>query len=218
MTLDLPLTLILNSSLRRRLPDYSRRDKGDARRAPGAEVTFKRGGVRVQLRRAGRLSARPGVAMVDGLAYAGPETVDASPCTAIEKAMYALGETDAQRTAPRACFFCTHSDYEPSTGFGGGHLACFVADADRYHQIATSAQPRERKWGMWREYLRYLSRRKNLAKGMMQPGCVVVPNVLGQHPAQVVLVDDQQLVKELKAVAWEILSHDLPHTAGTDLR
>jgi hypothetical protein len=132
-------------------------DEGDllALAPPGAEVTFERGGVRMQLRRAGRLTHARASAVVDGLAYAGPETVDASPCTAIEKAMYALGEVDAQRTAPRTCFFCTHSDYEPGTGFGCGHLACFVADANRYHQIATSAQPRERKWGMWRDSLRY---------------------------------------------------------------
>ena len=31
------------------------------------------------------------------------------------------------------------------------------------------------------------------------PGCVVVPQVLGQHLAQVVLIDDQQPVEELAA-------------------
>lgn len=43
-----------------------------------------------------------------------------------------------------------------------------------------------------------LSRCK-LAEGTVRPGGVVVPKVLGQHPAQVVLIDDQQLVEELPA-------------------
>src|SRR5215472_7939405 len=38
-----------------------------------------------------------------------------------------------------------------------------------------------------------------LAKGTVRPGCVVVQQVLGQHPAQVMLVDDQQPVKEFPA-------------------
>jgi hypothetical protein len=33
--------------------------------------------------------------------------------------------------------------------------------------------------------------RRELAEGTMRPGCVVVRQVLGQHPAQVMLVDDQ---------------------------
>ena len=43
-----------------------------------------------------------------------------------------------------------------------------------------------------------LSRCK-LAEGTVRPGGVVVPKVLGQHPAQVVLIDDQQPVEELPA-------------------
>ena len=38
-----------------------------------------------------------------------------------------------------------------------------------------------------------------LAEGAVRPGCVVVLKVFGQHPAQVVLVDDQQLAGELPA-------------------
>jgi hypothetical protein len=43
-----------------------------------------------------------------------------------------------------------------------------------------------------------LSRRK-LAKGTVEPGRVVVPQVLGQHSAQVLLIDDQGPVEELPA-------------------
>ena len=38
-----------------------------------------------------------------------------------------------------------------------------------------------------------------LAEGTVRPGSVVVPQVLGQHPAQMVLIDDQQPVQELPA-------------------
>ena len=38
-----------------------------------------------------------------------------------------------------------------------------------------------------------------LAEGAVRPGSVVVPQVLGQHLAQVLLVDDQQPVEELPA-------------------
>lgn len=38
-----------------------------------------------------------------------------------------------------------------------------------------------------------------LAEGEMRPGRVVVHQVLGQHPAQVLLVDDQQPVEEFPA-------------------
>jgi hypothetical protein len=41
--------------------------------------------------------------------------------------------------------------------------------------------------------------RRELAKGTVRPGCVVVPKVLGQHLAQMVLIDDQQPVEELPA-------------------
>jgi hypothetical protein len=41
--------------------------------------------------------------------------------------------------------------------------------------------------------------RGELAEGTVRPGRVVVPQVLGQHPAQVVLVDDQQLVEKFPA-------------------
>jgi hypothetical protein len=37
--------------------------------------------------------------------------------------------------------------------------------------------------------------RRELAEGTVRPGCVVVPQVFGQHPAQVMLIDDQQPVK-----------------------
>jgi hypothetical protein len=39
--------------------------------------------------------------------------------------------------------------------------------------------------------------RGELAEGTVRPGGVVVLQVLGQCPAQMVLVDDQQLVEEL---------------------
>ena len=41
--------------------------------------------------------------------------------------------------------------------------------------------------------------RGELAEGAVRPGRVVVPQVFGQHPAQVVLIDDQQPVEELPA-------------------
>jgi hypothetical protein len=39
--------------------------------------------------------------------------------------------------------------------------------------------------------------RRELVKGTARPGRVVVPQVLGQHLAQMVLIDDQQPVEEL---------------------
>ena len=41
--------------------------------------------------------------------------------------------------------------------------------------------------------------RCELAKATVRPGGVVMPQVLGQHLAQVVLIDDQQPVQELPA-------------------
>ena len=41
--------------------------------------------------------------------------------------------------------------------------------------------------------------RCELAEGTVRPGCVVVAQVFGQHPAQVVLIDDQQPVEQLAA-------------------
>ena len=41
--------------------------------------------------------------------------------------------------------------------------------------------------------------RRELAKGTVRPGCVVMQQVLSQHPAQVVLMDDQQPVEDLAA-------------------
>ena len=38
-----------------------------------------------------------------------------------------------------------------------------------------------------------------LAEGTVRPGGVVMPQVLGQHPAQVVLIDDQQPIEEFPA-------------------
>ena len=40
-----------------------------------------------------------------------------------------------------------------------------------------------------------------LAKGTVWPGCVVV-QVFGQYPAQVMLVDDQQPVKEFPGAGY----------------
>jgi hypothetical protein len=40
-------------------------------------------------------------------------------------------------------------------------------------------------------------RRGELAKSTVRPGGVVMPQVLGQHPAQMVLIDDQEPVEEL---------------------
>ena len=41
--------------------------------------------------------------------------------------------------------------------------------------------------------------RCELAEGTVRLGCVVVAQVPGQHPAQVVLIDDQQPAEELPA-------------------
>jgi len=41
--------------------------------------------------------------------------------------------------------------------------------------------------------------RGELAEGTVRPGSVVVQQVLGQHPAQVLLIDDQQPVEDLPA-------------------
>jgi len=41
--------------------------------------------------------------------------------------------------------------------------------------------------------------RCELTEGTVRPGCVVVLKVFGQHPAQMVLIDDQQQVEELPA-------------------
>ena len=41
--------------------------------------------------------------------------------------------------------------------------------------------------------------RCELAKGTVRPGGVVVAQVVGQHPAQMVLIDDQQPVEEFAA-------------------
>jgi hypothetical protein len=40
-------------------------------------------------------------------------------------------------------------------------------------------------------------RRGELAKSTVRPGGVVMPQVLGQHPAQMVLINDQEPVEEL---------------------
>jgi len=42
--------------------------------------------------------------------------------------------------------------------------------------------------------------RRQLAQGAVRPGAVVVEQVFGQYPAQVMLVHDQQLVEELTAM------------------
>lgn len=105
----------------------------------GARVTVTRGGVTLTFwRDAGALRVRASADRRDGPVTDG-----------FERALVALGELDEARTAPRRCFWCTHSDYEPSTGFGGGHLACFVSCAERYHAAATSPDHWTRKWAMW---------------------------------------------------------------------
>jgi len=38
--------------------------------------------------------------------------------------------------------------------------------------------------------------RSELAEGTVRPGSVIVPQVFGQHPSQVVLIDDQHPVQE----------------------
>ena len=38
-----------------------------------------------------------------------------------------------------------------------------------------------------------------LAEGAVRPGSIIVPQVFGQRPSQVVLVDDQDPVQELAA-------------------
>src|SRR5271165_2214810 len=42
-------------------------------------------------------------------------------------------------------------------------------------------------------------RRSELAKSTVRPGSVVMPQVLGQHPSQVVLIDDQHPAEDLPA-------------------
>jgi hypothetical protein len=41
--------------------------------------------------------------------------------------------------------------------------------------------------------------RRELAKGTVRPGCVVMQQILSQHPAQVVLINNQRPVEELPA-------------------
>ena len=41
--------------------------------------------------------------------------------------------------------------------------------------------------------------RRELAEGTVRPAAVVMLKVLGEHPAQMVLIDDQQPVQELAA-------------------
>ena len=41
--------------------------------------------------------------------------------------------------------------------------------------------------------------RRELAKGTVRPGCVVMQQVLSQHPAQVVLINEQQPVEKFPA-------------------
>lgn len=62
-----------------------------------------------------------------------------------ERACWALLARLGDDRAPRACFFCRWSDVEPSTGWG--HLGCAVAYGKTYHEVATSPDPRRRKWG-----------------------------------------------------------------------
>lgn len=109
----------------------------------GAVVSIERGGVTISCQRDGtELQARAS-AVVDGRQLTGPTR------TSIESALHDLGEVEPSRTAPRVCFFCTHSDYEPNTGFGGGHLACFVASDHKYSAIATSDSSWTRKYEPW---------------------------------------------------------------------
>lgn len=115
----------------------------------GAVVSFERGGVTVAMQRVdGKLTAWASAWM------GGVKTIGAKASN-IEGALLALVEKDRGADCPRLCFYCTHSDYEPSTGFGGGHLACFVESALAYDQVARSPNPRERKWGMWRDDLSF---------------------------------------------------------------
>jgi len=50
--------------------------------------------------------------------------------------------------------------------------------------------------------------RGDLVKGTVRPGCVVVAQVLGQHPAHVVLIDNEQLVEQLAAQGTDHLFAD----------
>jgi hypothetical protein len=122
----------------------------------GAEVQFERGGVTVSMRRIDTVVEARAFAVVDRRPRVGARVTSRFPYAAIEGALYALGEVDTERTAPRICFLCEHSDYEPSTGFGGGHLACFVAEAERYRTIATSDSAHERKYGRGRLPFRWV--------------------------------------------------------------
>src|SRR5271166_5456063 len=56
-----------------------------------------------------------------------------------------------------------------------------VGEVDRLRRLAVSLG-----WG-------------ELAEGAMRPGDVVVPQIVGQHLSQMVLIDDQQPVEELPA-------------------
>jgi hypothetical protein len=48
--------------------------------------------------------------------------------------------------------------------------------------------------------------RRQLAQGAVRPGCVVVDQVFGQYPAQVMVADDQQPVEELGGVEYQAMS------------
>lgn len=75
----------------------------------------------------------------DGTLVTGPEDTDE------EIALWRLLERLGDDQAPRACFFCRWSEVEPSTGWG--NMGCAVRHADAYDAVATSTEPRRRKWG-----------------------------------------------------------------------
>jgi hypothetical protein len=115
----------------------------------GAVLTFDRGGVTISIWRDGEDAHASASAVVEGRPRTATVGVHTHGSTAIESALRVLGEVDPSRAAPRVCFFCAHSDYEPSTGYGGGHLACFVASAEQYRAIAISKSAWERKYDAW---------------------------------------------------------------------
>lgn len=126
---------------------------------PGAVVTFERGGVRVSLwagetepdaagQRQGQFSAVASSAAA-GQPLTGAIATASHASAALEQAVMNLGRTRPDRAAPRVCFLCAHSDYEPGTGWGGGHLACFLTSAAQYRAAAASSSARTRKYGPW---------------------------------------------------------------------
>ena len=126
---------------------------------PGAVVVFERGGVCLSMwtgeaeqDAAGQARTRfhaVASSEVGNRTLTGAIATGSDASATLEQAVMNLGEAEPDRSAPRVCFLCAHSDYEPGTGWGGGHLACFLTSAERYRAAATSDDAWTRKYGPW---------------------------------------------------------------------